>query len=243
MSLFALDCDSVLQRVRSSEEPANIPSRVRSVVLGSLLFGVASLAVYATWAFGGRWMYANLGEAGAYAVWAALFIALSGAGLNPLVIGPRSLGRFYILFFAAFGAYALLWSLSWFVLRGRAGEWIGSLAGTAAMGFILANAFDWGWGRWRTIGVLFVTHSAGYFLGSFLFDFCRSEPGAALLGGVIDRSGRSTVGKLLWGAAYGLGLGAGLGNALYICQTRIREELQDFRKQLSRSILSSPVER
>ena len=47
MSLFALDCDDVLRRIRSSGKPANIPSRVRSVVFGSLLFGAASLAVFA----------------------------------------------------------------------------------------------------------------------------------------------------------------------------------------------------
>jgi hypothetical protein len=243
MSLFALDCHSVLQRVRSSGKPAAIPSRTRSVVLGSLLFGAASLAVYATWAFGGRWMYAHLGEAGAYAVWAALFILLSGVALNSLVIGPRTLVRFYGLFLASFGAYALLWSLGWFALRGRAGEWVGSLAGIAAMGFVMANAFGLGWARWRMLGRLFVAHSAGYFLGSFLFDFCRSESGAELLSGMLDRGGRSTLGKLLWGAAYGLGFGAGLGDALYVSQTRVREELQEFRKQLSRSILSSPARR
>jgi hypothetical protein len=194
---------------------------------------MASLVVYATWAFAGRWLYANLGEAGAYAVWAGLFVLLSGAGLNPLVIGPRHLLRFYALFLAAFGAYAVLWSVSWFALRGRAGEWIGSLAGTAALGFILANAFGLGWERWRMMGLLFVAHSAGYFLGSFLFDFCRSDSGAALLGAVLDRSGRATAGKLLWGAAYGLGFGAGLGDALHVCQTRVREELQEFRVQLN----------
>lgn len=170
-------------------------------------------------------MYGNLGEGGAYAVWAALFILLSGAALNPLVIGRRTLARFYALFLTAFGAYAVAWSASWFVVGGRTGEWLGSLLGTAILGFILADAFELGWDRWRMMALLFVAHSAGYFAGSVLFDFCRSESGAAMLGELLDRRGRSTLGKLLWGAAYGLGLGAGLGYALHACQARLRDEL------------------
>jgi hypothetical protein len=94
------------------------------------------------------------------------------------------------------------------------------------MGFILADAFGLGWGRWRMIGILFATHSCGYFMGGLLFDYCRSEAGTELLDGTLDRAGRSILGKLLWGAAYGLGLGCGLGCALHACQARIRNELE-----------------
>jgi hypothetical protein len=51
--------------------------------------------------------------------------------------------------------------------------------------------------------VLFVANSVGYFLGSALND--------AVGGGA---------GMLLWGAAYGLFLGAGLGAALHLAQAR-----------------------
>jgi hypothetical protein len=191
-----------------------------------VLIGSTSIVVFGSWAFSGRWMYAKLGEAGAYATWAATFILLAGGALNLLIIGPRTLRSFYALFLAAFGTYSLLWSVSWFVLGGRAGEWLGSLLGTAAMGFILADAFGLGWGRWRMIGILFATHSCGYFMGGLLFDYCRSEAGTELLDGTLDRAGRSILGKLLWGAAYGLGLGCGLGCALHACQARIRDELK-----------------
>ena len=51
--------------------------------------------------------------------------------------------------------------------------------------------------------ILFVTNSIGYFLGSALNDY---------FGG--------PVGMLLWGAAYGLFLGAGLGSVLHFAQTK-----------------------
>jgi hypothetical protein len=51
--------------------------------------------------------------------------------------------------------------------------------------------------------LLFITNSAGYFFGSVLNDILRG-----------------TIGMLLWGAVYGLFLGAGLGAALYVAQSQ-----------------------
>lgn len=188
-------------------------------------FGAASLVVFGMWAFAGRSMYRYLGEAGAYAVWAIVFIALAGGALNPLVIGPRTLGRFYGLFALAFGAYALWWSLSWFVLKGRAGEWAGSLLGCIALGLVLSWGFAARRGRLRIIAVLFVLHTAGYFLGSVLFEFCRGPSGAEFFGDSLSNAGRAALAKFLWGAAYGAGLGAGLGYALFECQREVRDAL------------------
>ena len=158
-------------------------------------------------------------------MWAAVFILLAGATLNPIVIGPGSLRRFYALFATAFTAYALCWSASWFLARGRAGEWLGSFAGTAALGAILCAGFGLKEGRWRVIVVLFVLHSAGYFLGSILFDFFRGVNEHHWLHQYLDRSTRSWVAKLSWGFAHGIGLGAGLGYALYICQSDLRDQI------------------
>ena len=51
--------------------------------------------------------------------------------------------------------------------------------------------------------LLFVANSAGYFLGSALNEYFRGSTG-----------------MLLWGAAYGLMLGAGIGAVLYYAQVQ-----------------------
>lgn len=225
MNLLGLDASSIVKRVQASPRGSKPPSLARTLAIGVAGFGAASLVVFGMWAFAGRPMYRYLGEAGAYAVWAILFIGLAGGALNPLVIGPRTLGRFYGLFTVAFGAYAILWSVSWFLLKGRAGEWVGSLVGSVALGLILAWGFAARGAGLRVIAALFVLHSAGYFFGSFLFEFCRGQSGAEFFGESLSKAGRSTLAKFLWGAAYGAGLGAGLGYALYACQKGVRDAL------------------
>lgn len=176
-------------------------SLARSLLAGALGFGVVSLCVFSTVAFGERWMYARLGLWGAYVVWTALFILLGGGVLGALVSGRWRLPRFYALFGAAFFAYAFGWVTAYFLLRGAAGEWVGSLAGSLLMGAVFAAGF----GATRRVlnltAILFVANSAGYFLGSALND---------AFGG--------RAGMLLWGVAYGLGFGAGLGAALHVAQ-------------------------
>ena len=159
--------------------------------------------MFATVTFAERWMYARLGLFGAYLAWTALFILLGGGVLGSLVSGPWRLPKFYLLFGLAFFAYAVGWVGAYFVLRGAAGEWVGSLAGSLLMASVLAA----GLGALRSVlklsAVLFVTNSVGYFLGSALND---SVGGSA--------------GMLLWGAVYGLCLGAGLGAVLHLAQSR-----------------------
>ena len=178
----------------------------RSLLWGSLGFGLVSLCVFATVAFAERWMYTRLGLSGAYLAWTLLFILPGGAVFNALVVGERRGIKFQLLFGAAFFAYAVGWVLAYFMLSGgAAGEWVGSLAGSVLMGLVFAAGF----GVLRTAPVLcvilFVANSAGYFLGSALND---------------SIGGRA--GMLLWGAAYGLCLGAGLGAVLHVAQTRRR---------------------
>jgi hypothetical protein len=168
----------------------------------SLRFGFASLLVYATVAFGQRWLYQNFGLFGAYGVWTLLFILLGGLALKPLVVQPKAKRRFWLWFSLAFFAYAASWMASYFTLRGTAGEWLESLAGSTALGLVLAAVFGT-WNRYTRITVeLFVAHSAGYFLGEWLNYWIQGK-----------------IGMLLWGVFYGLGFGLGLARALYLAQT------------------------
>ena len=148
-------------------------------------------------------MYTTLGVLGSYVAWTALFILLGGAVFGSLVVQRWRLPKFYLLFGLAFFAYAAGWVLAYFILRGPAGEWAGSLAGSILMAVVFAAGF----GVLRSIpklsALLFVTNSVGYFLGSALND---------------SLTGRS--GMLFWGVVYGLFLGAGIGAVLHLVQTK-----------------------
>lgn len=178
------------------------PSLGRSLLVGAAGFGLVSLCVFATVAFAERWMYARLGLYGAYLAWTALFILLGGGALGTLAHGRWRLPRFYLLFGAAFFAYAVGWVGSYFALRGAAGEWVGSLVGSLMMGAVFAAGFGAARRFLNLSAMLFVANSAGYFIGSAL-----------------NESVGGRAGMLLWGAAYGLGLGAGLGAVLHLAQS------------------------
>lgn len=190
-----------------------VPSLERSLLIGGLGFALVSLCVFATVAFGERWMYQNLGLIGAYLVWTALFILLGGGVLGSLVVDRWRLPKFYLLFGLAFFAYAIGWVLAYFIVRGTAGEWIGSLAGSLLMGFVLTIGLGGAAGgagaQVRKVmylsALLFVANSVGYFLGSAVNDS---------LGG--------RAGMLLWGTIYGLCLGAGLGALIHFAQIKNR---------------------
>jgi len=209
MNVFGLTPNQVAARISQTGQSAPIPSLKQSLLTGSLGFTGASLIVFATVAFAERWMYRNLGLAGAYLTWTLLFIALGAALLSPLVIGPGRLRRFFWLFAAAFLLYAAGWVGAYFSLRGTVGEWVGSLAGSLLMALVIAagfgalNAFP------RLFAVLLLTNSVGYFLGAWL-----------------DSAIRGRAGMILWGVAYGLLLGAGIGWSLYIAQAPLRARLE-----------------
>ncbi|HEY9286321.1 MAG TPA: hypothetical protein VIP46_22910 [Pyrinomonadaceae bacterium] len=193
------------------------PSLGRSIFIGALGFGLVSLCVFSTVAFAERWMYARLGLYGAYLAWTALFILLGGGALGTLARGRWRLPRFYLLFGAAFFAYAVGWVAAYFLLRGAAGEWVGSLAGSLLMAAVFAAGFGAARRALNLAGALFVANSAGYFIGSALND---------AVGG--------PTGMLLWGAAYGLGLGAGLGAALHLAQAHRADDSAAARDAASR---------
>ena len=178
------------------------PTLARSGLTGAVGFGLVSLFIFATVAFGERWMYRTLGLYGAYLVWTVMFILLGGGVFGSLSVGRWRLPKFYLLFGVAFFAYAAAWTSAYFILRRTAGEWVGSVAGSLLMALVFAAAF----GAFRSIiklwMLLLVTNSIGYFLGSAIWQ------------GVGGR-----VGMLLWGVVYGLFLGAGIGTVLRIVQT------------------------
>jgi hypothetical protein len=181
---------------------STIPSLSRSILTGAIGFCLVSLLVFATVAFGERWMYRNLGDTGAYVAWTILFILLGGAAFGSLVVDRWRLPRFYLLFGAAFFAYATGWVTAYFVLRGTTGEWVGSLAGAVLMAIVFALGFGAIRSLLKLTAVLFLANSAGYFIGSTLNEVIRGR-----------------IGMLSWGLVYGLFLGAGIGMVLHICQT------------------------
>lgn len=179
----------------------HVPSLVRSVLTGAVGFGLVSLCVFATVAFAERWMYRTLGVGGAFVAWALLFVVLSGLVFGSLVVVRWRGPKFYLLFGLAFFAYAAGWMLAYFTLGRTVGEVIGSVAGS----ILMAAVFAWGFKSLRSTlklsAVLFVTNAIGYFLGSALYaSFGRP------------------LGMLLWGIAYGVFFGGGIGAALRLVQ-------------------------
>ena len=172
---------------------------------GALGFGLASLVVFGTVAFGERWMYQTLGLYGSYGAWTLLFILPSGMALGSLVTDPVRRRVFPLLFAGAFFLYAVGWMAGYFLLRKTWGEQpsevLASLLGSALLTLALAAGLQAMPRFGRLVAVLFVANTAGYVLGGALL-FALGRP----------------VGMLLWGVVYGVLLGAGLGVAIHLAQ-------------------------
>jgi hypothetical protein len=207
MGWFGLAPQSIVDRVKASGEPLRIPTLAGSLIRGAVGFTIVSVAGFAPWVFAPKW----LPEIAMYAACAVVFIGLSGLLLHRLIIGPGSLSRFYKLFGVAFGANSVLWIAAWMILKGDKGSVTGLLAGTAAMGGMIALAFDEKSAAFPSISALFVLNTAGYYAGGWV------EHALA--------RANLTVAMLLWGVFYGLGLGSGLGLALFFSQKTVRERL------------------
>jgi len=208
MALFQLDPQSIAARVRVAGESVRIPTLAESIVRGAIGFTVVSVAGFAPWPIFEKW-FRHTNEIELYLACLAAFIGLSGLCLHRLIIGPGSMPRFYKLFALAFTAYAAAWVVLWMALRDDEGSFGGVLAGAVAMGAVLAWAFDAWREFWKVVAALFVLNFLGYCVGGRVAGKLAIE--------------HRELGMLLWGAAFGLGFGAGLGMAFYWCQGRARE--------------------
>lgn len=190
------------------------PSAANHILSATWRFTVASLVVFSLWAFGGRWFYKNLGEGGFYLVCAVAFIGLSGFLLQPLVSKRATLGKFYGAFTLAFMSYAVLWSAAWFLLRGKTGEWVGSIVGPVALAMILLRQTKTHSASIPLLLAVVALHSLGYFAGDSLYAWVKSPSGMETLS-TWTKPERNKLGQLLWGLTFGLGLGSAIGLVLH----------------------------
>jgi len=159
LTLFTL-----MENSESSE--ARLATWLRRGSLGGILLSVAG---FLPWALAGRPLTQALGEAGMYAVCALVFLGVSGPLLHKLLIGPRSLRRFYALFCASFVPYSVGWIAGWLAFRGHLGSLAGLVLGCLAMAVVLVAWF----GQWRRLGgvllVLLLAQIPGYFVGGWAY--------------------------------------------------------------------------
>ena len=195
--------DHQADKTKHSGDSRRAISLRRSLLIGGLGFCIVSIAIFATVAFAERWMYSHLGMPGAYLAWTILFMLLGGRVFSLLARGPNRILRFHALFAAAFLSYAVGWVSAYFTVGGAFGEWLGSFLGSSLMALVIAAGFGVLRSAFTLSALLFVGNSAAYFLGSRVND-----------------SVQGSTGMLLWGAVYGLFLGAGLGAALYVAQSQ-----------------------
>jgi len=160
---------------------------------GAARFGLVSLVVFATVAFAEAAMVRTLGLVGAYTVWTVLFLGGGGVLLAPLVPGFRRT-VFVGWFTVAFLAYALLWCAAWFASPNRLGEWLGAIAGVAAMAGVLRRGGICTRPVWAATAVLALGNASGYFAGDALH----------------NAWGRPW-GMVAWGVLFGMGTGGALG--------------------------------
>jgi hypothetical protein len=210
MPLFQLDPESIVARAKASSEPVLVPSLGASIWRGIWGFMLVGVIGFAPWAIFERW-FRGMRETQLYIACTAAFIAASGPFLHRMIIGPGSLSRFYKVFAIAFLAYAGAWISCWVTLRGDAGEFFGLLAGSVAMGAVIAFAFG---ALWKVIAVvlaLFLGNLLGYYAGAWIH-------------GEIGHSHRY-LSMILWGVSYGAGFGAGIGLAFFLSQAAARVRL------------------
>lgn len=208
MSLFQLDPQAIVDRVKASGVPARIPSLGASILRGVVGFTVLSVAGFLPWVLG---LGKRIGTGGMYAACAVVFIGLSGPLLYRLILGPGSLSRFYKLFGLGFALYAAAWVGAYMTLKGHVGGIVGLFAGTAVMGSLFAFAFDERRAAVPSIAALFLLNLAGYYLGNAVeLAIVKTHLTAAML---------------LYGHCYGIGFGAGLGLAFHFCQKTARSLL------------------
>ena len=197
-----------------STSESGIRSRLDWAIAGALRFTVVSLLAFGFWASADRRTYRQIGEGGLYAGCLLIFILASVVWLRPLASPPfRSIGRFAARFGLVMLVYAIAWCAAWFILKGKLGEWCGSLAGSFVLGYGIVRLFGNGKNGLLVSLFVFALHSGGYFLGDLVFSATTRGAWATPLVQHLGKPLAGVVTKLLWGLWYGLGMGAGLGIA------------------------------
>jgi hypothetical protein len=204
MRAFGFYPDDVLARIEAHPaKPVRAPSLAASVFYGAVSLSVVSVVAFSPWAF-----RLIRGEAALYAVIAVIYLVLAGVTLSRLVVGPGATTRFAALFACGFIVYAAVWCAFWFGLDARhRTDWWGNIVGTLLLGILIARAF----GASRIalpVLVLLALYLAGYYSGGWIYTLWKRPYGA-----------------LGWGAAYGLGFGAGLGYLLHVAQAPVKNRL------------------
>jgi hypothetical protein len=217
--------ETIAARVRATTAPPRLLTSAQSLGLGAGGFCLVMVAiVLATAAVADSSLKKHLGDKWVYGFDALLFILLGGAVFRRLVIPPAPVIRVYLLFAAGFFLYEAAWVAVFRPFRNVLGEWLGSLAGGAGLALALATVFDAPKQAVKAILVLCVASAAGYFGGRVLQPYFSG-----------------IVGALVWGATYGVGLGTGLGYALYACQEPARQRLKPLSDSGARPSASRPV--
>lgn len=165
-------------------------------VLGSLAgFLFASLVVFGSVALFERQFYKTLGLYGAYGVWTAMFVIIGGLALTFLTPGQRV--RMFLSYSAGFIAYSAAWVAAYFTLKGFAGEVVGLVIGSFAMGLSLAVGLK-GNNHIAAGVILIVGNVLGYFIGESIWKGVGGQ-----------------LGMILWGVPYGVFFGAAIGLAIW----------------------------
>jgi hypothetical protein len=222
LSLLHLDPEHLAGRLRAAPTVPAPPSLAACLLRGCVAFTLVACAGFAPWALAGGWLHRVIGELGMYLVCAGVFVVLSGPALFRLIIGPGALVRFAILFTVAYLSYAALWIAAWMTLHGNSGSLTGLATGCLLMGWILCRAFAARGVLVLVVSALLVGNLLGYYGGGYAEALVAglSVPGMA---GIAHEKARPTaLAMLSWGACYGLGVGAGLGAALHLCQAEHR---------------------
>lgn len=170
--------------------------------IGVVGFGLASLAVFGSWAFLGKWFYGTLDELGAYLVWTVMYLGIGCESMKGLIPGAHSRFKFFKIFSISFAVYALLWIVVWMTFKNSTGEWLASIFGSLGMAMLICWAFK-NLKEWHKVWIaLAISNMTGYFIGSWLHAHIPMPMGA-----------------VAWGVAYGFFFGGGIGPAFWIART------------------------
>jgi len=222
LSRLHLDPGHLAVRLQAATDASPPPSLMASLMRGGAGFALVAIAGFSPWALAGGRLVRAIGELGMYLACAGVFVALSGPALHRLVIGPGALARFAILFLVAYLAYAASWIAAWMALHGNAGSLTGLAAGCILMGWILCRAFAARGVLAQVAAALLAGNLLGYYGGGYAEALIAGLriPGVAVIAD--EKAPPTAIAMLAWGACYGLGVGAGLGAALFLCQTEHR---------------------